>query len=153
VLFHLITLGVLAIISGIDFGPSEPLQRWVIRLGVVLLVLGVAPGLSMLVLIRIRERRRQDEISEHVQERLAERAGDPRPPGEATTHLHPHQPEGVYTQPQPHQPDGVYTQPHQPDGVYTQPHQPDGVYTQPHQPDGVYTQPRQPDGYGTTPRP
>jgi hypothetical protein len=130
VLFHLITLGVLAIISGIDFGPSEPLQRWVIRLGVVLLVLGVAYGISMLVLIRIRERRRQDEISEHVQERLAERAGDPRLSGEAAIHPHPHQPEGVYTQPQPHQPEGVYTQP-----------------------DGVYTQPRQPDGYGTTPRP
>ena len=44
----------------------------------VLLVLGIAYGISMLVLIRVRERRRQDEICEHVQERLAERGVDPR---------------------------------------------------------------------------
>ncbi len=117
VLFHLITLGVLAIISGIDLGPAEPLQRWVTRLGVVLLVLGVAYGISMLVLIRIRERRRQDEISEHVQERLAERAVETRPQADAAPHTQPRQPEGVYTQP--NQPDGVYTQPRQPDGYGT----------------------------------
>lgn len=114
VLFHLITLGVLAIISGIDLGPAEPLQRWVTRLGVVLLVLGVAYGISMLVLIRIRERRKQDEISEHVQERLAERAVDTRPPGEAGAYPPPHQPDGPH--PQARQADGVYTQPRQPDG-------------------------------------
>ena len=45
-LCHLITLGVLAIISGIDLGPDEPLQRWINRLGVVLLVLGIAYGIS-----------------------------------------------------------------------------------------------------------
>jgi hypothetical protein len=93
VLFHLITLGVLAIISGIDLGPAEPLQRFVARLGVVLLVLGIAYGTSMLVLIRIRARRREDDISEHVQERLADRGVDTRPPGEQGTHTHPHQPE------------------------------------------------------------
>ena len=86
VLFHLITLGVLAIISGIDLGQAEPLERFVTRLGVVLLVLGVAYGVSMLVLIRIRERRRQDEISEHVQERLADRGVDTRPVTEHHDH-------------------------------------------------------------------
>jgi hypothetical protein len=40
---------------------------------VVLLTLGVAYGVSMLVLIRVRERRRATQISEHVQERLADR--------------------------------------------------------------------------------
>lgn len=81
VLFHLITLGVLAIISVADLGGSDaqPLQRFVVRLGVVLLVLGIAYGTSMLVLIRVRERRRADEISEHVQERLADRGVDTRP--------------------------------------------------------------------------
>ena len=80
VLFHLITLGVLAIISVADIGvDAQPLQRFVLRLGVVLLVLGMAYGISMLVLIRVRERRRADEISEHVQERLAERGVDARP--------------------------------------------------------------------------
>lgn len=80
VLFHLITLGVLAIISVVDITFASPLQTFVARLGVVLLILGLAYGISMLVLIRVRERRRADEISEHVQERLAERAAPPLPP-------------------------------------------------------------------------
>ncbi len=79
VLFHLITLGVLAIITVIDFASDmEPLQQFVVKLGVVLLILGIAYGISMLVLIRVRERRRAAQISEEVQERLAERAA-PRP--------------------------------------------------------------------------
>jgi hypothetical protein len=74
VLFHLVTLGVLAIISVIEIaGGQDALQSFVMRLGVVLLTLGVAYGISMLVLIRVRERRRAAEISEHVQERLADR--------------------------------------------------------------------------------
>lgn len=79
VLFHLITLGVLAIISVVDFTFEDPLQTFVARLGVVLLILGVAYGISMLVLIRVRERRRADDISEQVSERLAGRGVDPRP--------------------------------------------------------------------------
>ncbi len=86
VLFHLITLGVLAMILGIDLGPAEPLQRFITRLGVVLLVLGIAYGISMLVLIRVRERRRSDTISEQVQERLADRGVDTRPANEISTH-------------------------------------------------------------------
>ena len=80
VLFHLITLGVLAIISVVNIvGNDDPFQTLVARLGVVLLVLGIAYGISMLVLIRVRERRRADQISEHVQERLAERSMGPAP--------------------------------------------------------------------------
>jgi hypothetical protein len=79
VLFHLITLGVLAIISIVEIGGQQPLQEFVVKLGVVLLVLGIAYGISMLVLIRVRERRRASQISEQVQERLAER-GVPAPP-------------------------------------------------------------------------
>lgn len=73
VLFHLITLGVLAIISVTDVPGDNALQTFVVKLGVVLLTLGVAYGISMLVLIRVRERRRANEISEQVQERLADR--------------------------------------------------------------------------------
>jgi hypothetical protein len=74
VLFHLITLGVLAIISVADVpGVDNALQTFVVKLGIVLLTLGIAYGISMLVLIRVRERRRAAEISEHVQERLADR--------------------------------------------------------------------------------
>ncbi|GAA2549472.1 hypothetical protein [Pseudonocardia hydrocarbonoxydans] len=91
VLFHLITLGVLAIISVVDIaGGQQPLQTFVVKLGVVLLVLGVAYGISMLVLIRVRERRRSDQISEQVQERLAERSAPaPRPVGEAQISTQP----------------------------------------------------------------
>lgn len=73
VLFHLITLGVLAIVSVTDVPADNAVQAFVVKLGVVLLTLGVAYGISMLVLIRVRERRRANEISEQVQERLAER--------------------------------------------------------------------------------
>jgi hypothetical protein len=75
VLFHLVTLGVLAIITVIDVPGTQDsqLQTFVVKLGVVLLTLGIAYGISMLVLIRVRERRRAAEISEHVQERLADR--------------------------------------------------------------------------------
>lgn len=75
VLFHLITLGVLAIISTVDLDLADQLQRVVVRIGVVLLVLGVAYGVSMLVLIRIRERRRAALISAEVTHRLREQAG------------------------------------------------------------------------------
>jgi hypothetical protein len=94
VLFHLITLGVLAIITVIDFANDmEPLQQFVVKLGVVLLILGIAYGVSMLVLIRVRERRRATQISEQVQERLAER-GSPsvvRPIVDPTTQPAPKQ--------------------------------------------------------------
>jgi hypothetical protein len=73
VLFHLVTLGVLAIISVIDIDIADPLQNLIVKLGVVLVVLGIAYGISMLVLIRVRERRRADQISEQVSERLADR--------------------------------------------------------------------------------
>lgn len=72
VLFHLITLGVLAIISAVDFDLSGQLQTVVVKLGVILLVLGIAYGTSMLVLIQIRERRRAGQISEQVTQKLAD---------------------------------------------------------------------------------
>lgn len=89
VLFHLITLGVLAIISVVDFTFDTPLQTFVARLGVVLLILGIAYGVSMLVLIRVRERRRADDISEQVSERLADRGVDTRPPPRPETTTRP----------------------------------------------------------------
>jgi hypothetical protein len=80
VLFHLITIGVLTIISVWTLDVGTQLQNMVVKIGIVLIVLGIAYGISMLVLIRVRERRRSDEISEHVQERLADRAALSTPP-------------------------------------------------------------------------
>ena len=72
VLFHLITIGVLTIISVWRLDVGTQLQNMVVKIGFVLIVLGVAYGISMLVLIRIRERRRASQISEEVQMKLAD---------------------------------------------------------------------------------
>lgn len=82
VLFLLITLGVLGIISAVDVDTGNEVQTFVVKLGVVLLTLGIAYGVSMLVLLRVRAARRADEIHEHVSERLAEREYDRTHPDE-----------------------------------------------------------------------
>ncbi|WP_214367936.1 hypothetical protein [Pseudonocardia sp. H11422] len=84
VLFHLLTLGVLAIISTIDVPVEGVVQTMVTKFGVVLVVVGIAYGVSMLVLLRIRERRRAAAVSAGVQQRIAEQnrrpTTDPVPP-------------------------------------------------------------------------
>jgi hypothetical protein len=73
VLFHLLTLAVLAMISIVDI-PSDTgvVQTVVFKIGVVLLIVALAYGISMLVLLRIRERRRQAAVSAQIGEKLAE---------------------------------------------------------------------------------
>ena len=73
VLFHLLTLAVLAMISIVNI-PSDTgvVQSVVFKIGVVLLIVGIAYGVSMLVLLRIRERRRQAAVSQQIGEKLAE---------------------------------------------------------------------------------
>ncbi|WP_433505520.1 hypothetical protein ACQP04_02830 [Pseudonocardia halophobica] len=66
VLFHLLTLGVLALLSTIDV----PI---VTQFGIALIVVGIAYGISMLVLLRIRERRRQDQLFERRAEQRQRR--------------------------------------------------------------------------------
>jgi hypothetical protein len=73
VLFHLISIGVLTIISAWDLNVGSQFQNMIVKVGMVLLVLGIAYGVSMLVLIRIRERRRASQIAEEVQMRLSDR--------------------------------------------------------------------------------
>ena len=58
VLFHLITIGVLTIISVWTVDVGSQLQNMVVKIGIVLIVLGIAYGISMLVLIRVRQQRR-----------------------------------------------------------------------------------------------
>ncbi|MCW0212672.1 MAG: hypothetical protein OJJ54_04885 [Pseudonocardia sp.] len=79
VLFHLLTLGVLAIISTTNVPVEGTLQIMVTKLGVVMLIVGIAYGISMLVLLRIRERRRQSVVSDRIDERLAEQRRRPAP--------------------------------------------------------------------------
>lgn len=81
VLFHLLTLGVLAMISIADVPSGNgPVQTIVFKIGVVLLIVGIAYGVSMLVLLRIRERRRQAAKSDAIDRSLAEQRQG-RPPG------------------------------------------------------------------------
>ena len=72
VLFLLITIGVLTIISVWTVDVGSQLQNMVVKIGIVLIVLGIAYGISMLVLIRVRQQRRADQISEEVQLKLAD---------------------------------------------------------------------------------
>lgn len=56
VLFHVAVLGVLALISTIDFTADSALQGVILRLGVVLVVLAIAHAVTIAVLTRIRDR-------------------------------------------------------------------------------------------------
>jgi hypothetical protein len=72
ILFHLIVLGVLALISTINVGGTEVLPRIVTKLGVVLLLLALAHGLTIAILTRIRERQRSLRINRQVAEEMLE---------------------------------------------------------------------------------
>ena len=85
VLFYLITIGVLTIISVWNIDVGSQLQNMVVKIGIVLIVLGVAYGISMLVLIRVRERRRATQIAEEVQLKLSDRGVSTQPTTAPTT--------------------------------------------------------------------
>jgi len=72
VLFHLIVLGVLALISTMDVATGMSIRELVGRLGVVLLALAAAHGLTMAILVRVRERRREEQIEDEM---VADHAG------------------------------------------------------------------------------
>ncbi|MEU8631985.1 hypothetical protein AB0C38_07450 [Amycolatopsis sp. NPDC048633] len=80
--FHLVAFGVLALLSVVGPGWSGSTAALVGRLGVFLLLLAVAHGLTLAVLAR----RRQDTIVEsHYQETDRPGEGHVRPVGEAGT--------------------------------------------------------------------
>jgi hypothetical protein len=62
VLFHLLVLGVLALISTVDVPVEGAVQAVITKLGVVLLVLGLAQGGTMVVLSKLRERRLAQDL-------------------------------------------------------------------------------------------
>lgn len=75
VLFHLVVLGVIALVATIDITLDHPIQTFVVKLGLVLLVLGAAHGGTLLLLARLRERRRmQMSIDEHAEQARQHRA-------------------------------------------------------------------------------
>ncbi|MGH3910941.1 MAG: hypothetical protein ACRDRM_08915 [Pseudonocardiaceae bacterium] len=72
VLFHLVVLGVIALVATLDVTFDHPVQTIVVRLGLVLLVLGVAYAGTLFSLARLRARRRvQLLLAEQEQVRQA----------------------------------------------------------------------------------
>jgi hypothetical protein len=67
-LFYLVVLGLLALISMINVDTGLPVRDVVAKLGVLLLVLAAAHGLTLTILMRIRDRRWQEQISDEITE-------------------------------------------------------------------------------------
>lgn len=85
VLFHLVVLGLLALVSIIEVETGDPVKNVVVKLGVVLLLLALAHGVTMAILSRIRERQLQQQLADEMaqehriyEERHAH-VGEPRP--------------------------------------------------------------------------
>jgi hypothetical protein len=66
VLFHLTVLGALALISMINVSTGMPVRDLVVKLGVVLLILAAAHGITMAIVVNIRDRRREEQIEEEI---------------------------------------------------------------------------------------
>ena len=64
VLFHLIVLGIIALVASMDINLGHWLQTIVIRTGLVLLVLGIAYGGILLLLTWLRARRREQLLTD-----------------------------------------------------------------------------------------
>lgn len=78
VLFHLIVLGVIALVATIDVTFANWVETIVVRLGFVLLVLGAAHGGTLLVLARLRKRRQEQLLLDEMNAQ-AEQARRARP--------------------------------------------------------------------------
>lgn len=68
VLFHLAVLGLLAIVSLIDVETGNPTKNVVAKLGIVLLLLAGAHGVTMGILSRIREKQLQRQLADEMAE-------------------------------------------------------------------------------------
>ena len=85
VLFHLVVLGLLALVSIINVDTGDPVKNVVVKLGVVLLLLALAHGVTMAILARIRDRQLQQQLADQMAEehRIYEErhahVGEPRP--------------------------------------------------------------------------
>ncbi len=98
VLFHFVVLGVLALVSTVDVPADTPVEGIVVRLGVVLIIIGIAHWVAVVALGRIRDRQEFDEFThEREARRIANEAanaahGTPHP-------VVPEQPDGYVDSP------------------------------------------------------
>jgi hypothetical protein len=67
-LVYLVMLGLLALISLIDVNTGLPIRDLVVKLGVLLLVLAAVHGLTIAILLRIKDRRLQEQMTEEIAE-------------------------------------------------------------------------------------
>jgi len=67
-LFYLVMLGLLALISLIEVNTGLPVRDLVVQLGIFLLVLAIVHGLTIAILLRMKDRRLQEEMSEGIAE-------------------------------------------------------------------------------------
>lgn len=72
VLFHLVALGVLALLSAVDLGLAG-FEDVVVRTGILLLLLALAHGVTIGVLARLRSRQQAGQLSEELTARTDER--------------------------------------------------------------------------------
>ena len=85
VLFHLVVLGLLALVSIVEVETGDPVKNVVVKLGIVLLLLALAHGVTMAILARIRDRQMQQQLADQMAEehRIYEErhahVGEPRP--------------------------------------------------------------------------
>ncbi|MEV8436206.1 hypothetical protein AB0425_02425 [Actinosynnema sp. NPDC051121] len=68
VLFHLVVLGMLAIVSIITVRTGDPVKDVVVKLGVMLLVLALVHAVTMMILGRIRDRQLQQQLADEMAE-------------------------------------------------------------------------------------
>lgn len=77
VLFHLVVLGVLALISVIDVPTDTKIEGIVVRVGVVLIIIGIAHWIAVVALGKIRDRQEFDEFNhEREARRIANEAAN-----------------------------------------------------------------------------
>ena len=80
VLFHIITLGVLMLLSTVDIPVEGAVQQVITKLGIVLLLLGAAHAVTLSVLGNIRERQSSQRITQETNAQLEERRHDEQHP-------------------------------------------------------------------------
>lgn len=68
VLFHLVVLGLLALVSIITVDTGDPVKDVVVKLGVTLLLLALVHAVTMMILGRIRDRQIQQQLADEMAE-------------------------------------------------------------------------------------
>ncbi|GAA3460610.1 hypothetical protein ACFFSW_20715 [Saccharothrix longispora] len=68
VLFHLVVLGMLALVSMISVDTGDPVKNVVMKLGIMLLVLALVHAVTMVILGRIRDRQIQQQLADEMAE-------------------------------------------------------------------------------------